>query len=80
MPLNTIKLNQDIKRAFEAQKENTGNQDQAIAKIAADLTRAIDAYVRSGLVITDPGQAVTTAGTAVAQTGATTAPGTGRIT
>ncbi len=88
-------LYNDIKQAFEAQKEYTGPQDAAIEKIANDLTVAIDKYIRSGLVITDPGQlvttvvgtAVTTTGTAVSQAGrgagagagATSATGTGRV-
>ena len=85
----------DIKRAFLAQKHNTGDQDAAIDKIANDLSIAIDKYIKSGLVITDPGQlvttavgtAVTTTGTAISQTGrgvgagagATSATGTGRV-
>jgi len=88
MPLNTPKLYNDIRSAFEAQKKNTGNQDAAIAKLAKDLTKSIDAYIRSGLVITNPGQqitvppgvAVTTAGSPSAQAGATVAPGIGAST
>jgi|TARA_R110002096_G_scaffold432912_2_gene650547 hypothetical protein len=79
MPLNQPKLMQDIKSAFEAQKSNTGNQDAAIAKIALDLSIAIDTYVRSGTVITtvitNPGQAV--AAPPPAGIGSTVAPGTG---
>ena len=85
MPLNTPKLYSAIKKAFDDQKKNTGNQDAAIAKIAKDLSQAIDAYVRSGLVITNPGQQVTvppgvpvtTVGSQSAQAGATVAPGVG---
>tara|TARA_R110001592_G_scaffold233105_2_gene490645 strand:+ start:2635 stop:2916 length:282 start_codon:yes stop_codon:yes gene_type:complete len=80
-------LFKDIKNAFEAQKKNTGNQDAAIEKIANDLTDAIDKYIKSGLVITDPGQlvatVVATAGSATNQAGAgagaTSATGTGRV-
>ena len=43
------------------------------AAFAAIAGPAIDAYIRSAQVL--PGQVVTTAGTAVAQTGATTTPG-----
>ena len=85
MPLNTPQLFNAIKKAFDDQKKNTGNQDVAITKIARDLSQAIDAYVRSGLVITNPGQQVTvppgvavaTAGSPSAQTGTTVAPGVG---
>ncbi len=78
MPLMTPKLIQDIKAAFEAQKENTGNQDAAIMKIATDLGMAIDSYVRSGTVtttvITNPGQAVAAPPPGA---GSTVSPGTG---
>tara|TARA_R110002012_G_scaffold235239_1_gene409072 strand:- start:1327 stop:1608 length:282 start_codon:yes stop_codon:yes gene_type:complete len=77
----------DIKKAFEAQKKNTGDQDAAIEKIANDLSIAIDKYIKSGLVVTDPGQlvatVVATAGTATNQAGAgagaTSSTGTGRV-
>tara|TARA_R100001079_G_C4330419_1_gene102814 strand:+ start:217 stop:483 length:267 start_codon:yes stop_codon:yes gene_type:complete len=81
MPLNLPVLKQDIKKALDKQKNNTGDQDAAIEVLANDLSLAIDKYVRSGLVITgvvtNPGQAVATAGTALAQVGTTIAPGTG---
>ena len=54
MPLNTPKLYNDIKRAFDAQKNNTDNQDAAIAKIAKDefsekfdLNKAELVYIRN---------------------------------
>jgi len=80
-------LYNDIKRAFEAQKNNTGPQDEALNQIANDLSIAIDKYIRSGIVITDPGQlvntVVATTGTALNQAGtgigATSATGTGRV-
>lgn len=81
MPLNLPGLKQDIKKALDNQKNNTGDQDAAIDQVATELSIAIDKYVRSGLVITgvvtNPGQAVATAGTALAQVGTTIAPGTG---
>jgi len=81
MPLNTPKLYNDIKRAFDAQKNNTDNQDAAIAKIAKDLSMAIDVYVRSATVVTNPNQPVITATTAPGvQVGTTTGPGTGKVT
>tara|TARA_R100000541_G_scaffold41311_1_gene48701 strand:- start:26497 stop:26778 length:282 start_codon:yes stop_codon:yes gene_type:complete len=85
--LKRIVLFKDIKMAFEAQKKNTGDQDAAIERIANDLSIAIDKYIKSGLVVTDPGQlvatVVATAGTATNQggagAGATSSTGTGRV-
>lgn len=46
---------------------------------AERLASLIDAFVRSGEVTVDPGISVGTAGTAAAQTGATTSEGKGII-
>tara|TARA_R110000796_G_scaffold12964_2_gene42390 strand:+ start:407 stop:649 length:243 start_codon:yes stop_codon:yes gene_type:complete len=80
MPLNLPGLQADIKSALDQQKSNTGNQAEAVQQLSLKLATAIDKYIRSGLVITNPGQAVATAGSAVAQVGATSAPGTGQVT
>lgn len=66
----------------------TGNDSEALnltaaivsaslvfSKIAGPgISTAVDAYIRSQTIITPPGQVVATAGSPVAQTGATTAP------
>ena len=94
MPLSAAKspLQQMIETAFlnvlEAGKEDGASPEQIIADLASELANAIDMYTTSALVITDPGQlvntAVLTAGTPVAHAGtgvgATTAPGTGKLT
>ncbi len=94
MPLSAAKspLESMIKQAFldvlSAGKEDGADPEAIIAQLASDLTTAIDTYTTSALVITDPGQmvstAVVTAGSAVAQagtgTGATSATGTGSLT
>lgn len=54
-------------------KENT--PDEAADQIAA----AIDSYIKTATITIVPGIPVATAGTAAAQTGATTGPGTGSI-
>jgi len=81
MPLMTPKLISDIQKAFDAQKENTGNQDAAIMQLSQALAMAIDSYVRSGLVITsvttNPGQAVLAPPPGA---GSTVSPGTGNGT
>ena len=77
---------------LDALPDNVRSQSEAKAaekatlwssKLAEQLATAIsdqvDTYIKSGTVTVTvaPGIAVTTAGTALAQTGATTAPGTG---
>ena len=90
MPLSIAKpqLEQAIKDAFEkalATGKSAGDQDkssQIRADLAKDLASAIDAYVTSAQVnittvisTVPPGVAVATAGSAVAQAGATVMPG-----
>lgn len=48
---------------------------KAAAKVFANIaTPAIDLYIKSATITIPPGQVVTTAGTALAQAGATTTP------
>lgn len=55
------------------------NQEVAIDKFATMLATSIDKYIRSGTVTIPAGITVATTGTAAAQTGATTAVATGKI-
>lgn len=48
-------------------------------EFATHLSDAVDTYVKTGTVTVAAGIPVSTTGTAAAQTGATTAPGTGTI-
>jgi hypothetical protein len=70
-----------IKNVFEPQlgADITKEQKETIATIANKLATAIDDYIKSGTVTVASGIPVSTAGSATAQTGATTAPGTGSI-
>ena len=86
MPLSSAKpgLESAIKSAFENVKSN-GELDGAspesiIAALATELSEAIHTYTTQALVVTDPGQPVTTAGSPAAQSGTTTGPGTGTLT
>lgn len=90
MPLVPSIINAAMDAAFVAGMEamaaySTGKDDQKEASkdvvIAAGAAAfatiagpAIDAYIRSQLITIPPGQVVATAGSAVAQAGATTAP------
>ena len=65
-----ITLQQDMLTKTEANPE----------EYAERLASLIDAFVRSGEVTVAPGIQVGTAGTATAQTGATTGEGKGKIT
>lgn len=72
MPLNKTALAQSILKLMTDARKETEIDD---SKFADGLADAIDAFVKTGEV--QPGITVSTTGTAVAQTGATT--GTGKI-
>lgn len=59
MPLQTAALKEAIKRALTAQGQKGGeavkDQAQGIEEVSAGLAQAIDAFVRSGDVITEVG-------------------------
>ena len=48
-------------------------------KLANAIGDRLDAWIKTGIVTVQPGIPVSTAGSAAAQTGATTGPGTGTI-
>lgn len=81
MPLDKVTLKNSIKQAFldELGGGSTTAQQTAVDNIATKLSNAIDVFVKSGTVTVATGIPVATAGTAAAQTGATTGPGTGTI-
>lgn len=79
MPLNKDLLQSQIKQAFKDQQTKTQDPDAALEDLAQKIAAALDAFVKSGTVTVPSGIPVSTAGTAAAQTGATTAPATGTI-
>lgn len=72
-------LKQEIKQAFLEEQTETHNHNASLERIATKLSNAIDKFVKSGTVTVASGIAVSTTGTAYAQTGATTSTGTGTI-
>ena len=69
-----------IINAFKANVPNaTTLQTSQINALAVSLATAIDDYIKSATVTVNTGIPVSTTGTSVAQTGATTAPGTGSL-
>lgn len=70
MPLNKIALAQSILKLMTDARKETEIDD---SKFANGLADAIDAFVKTGEV--QAGIPVSTAGSATAQTGATTGPG-----
>ena len=82
MALNKAILAQQFKAIFDGvSPEATGitDPDALRQKIASEMANAIDAFVKTGTVAVASGITVSTTGTAAAQTGATTAVGTGTI-
>lgn len=68
-------LKEQIRKAFKDQLSNTDDPEGALNDLADKLATAIDDYIKSATITVLSGIPVATAGTAAAQTGATTAPG-----
>ena len=78
MSLDKITLKAGIKQAFQDQiGAGSVAQNAAIDNIATKISDAIDVFVKGATVTVSPGIPVATAGTAAAQVGTTTGPGTG---
>ena len=77
MALNKQALQQGI---ITLQQDMLTKTDSSTEEYAERLASLIDAFVRSGEVKVASGITVSTAGTAAAQTGATTSVGNGTIT
>ena len=75
MALNKAALKSGIKNLIQNIAENEGSYDD----FANGLGDLIETYVKTGLVTVALGIPVATTGSAAAQTGATTATGTGTI-
>lgn len=76
MALNKPVLKADILALLTDMRTKEENADEHFADQLATL---IDSYIKSATVTVAAGIAVQTAGSAAAQVGATTAPGTGTI-
>lgn len=76
MPL--VKATLQAALAADFKGIDLGNED-ASNKIAEIIANRVDAYIKTATVTVSPGIPVSTAGTALAQTGATTGPGTATI-
>ncbi|ATA75221.1 hypothetical protein [Capnocytophaga sp. H2931] len=76
MPLNKEELKEGIIALQQEMKTKTEPDEEYYAEQLATL---IDTFVKSGEVTIPQGIPVTTAGTAVSQAGATTAPAKGTI-
>lgn len=76
MALNKAALKSGIKQLMDDMLTREQNSND---EFATRLSNLIDTFVKSGTVTVNPGITVTTSGTAVAQSGATTSTGTGTI-
>ena len=76
MALNKEQLKQGI---IALQQDMQRKTDASMEEYAERLTSLIEAFVKSGEVTVQPGISVSTAGTATAQSGATTSEGKGTI-
>jgi len=82
-PLLQQNLTTEIKRILDLPFNESSNPEfvkQRFAnELAAAIATSIDSWIRQATVTVNAGIPVTTAGSPTAQTGATTAPGTGTI-
>ena len=78
MPLDKTTLGNSIAAAF-AKAQGLSPASDAQSTLAGDIAAAIDTYVKAATVTVPSGIPVSTAGTAAAQTGATTGPATGSL-
>ncbi len=76
MSLNKAKLKSDIENLLEDMMKK---EEKSFSEFAERLSTSIDTYIKTATVTVAPGITVNTAGTAAAQTGATTSTGTGTI-
>jgi|APMed6443717190_1056831.scaffolds.fasta_scaffold61818_3 hypothetical protein len=76
MALNKTALKSGIKQLMDDMLTREQNSNEEFATRLSDL---FESFVKSGTVTVNAGIAVTTSGTAVAQSGATTSTGTGTI-
>ncbi len=76
MSLNKAKLQTDIEQLLEDMMQK---EEKSFSEFAKRLSTAIEGFVKTGTVTVAAGISVSTAGTAAAQTGATTSTGTGTI-
>ncbi|MDR0559128.1 MAG: hypothetical protein LBG92_03095 [Prevotellaceae bacterium] len=79
MALNRTLLEQEIKAGFDAESDTDVNPAEARARTAKAIADAVNKFVLGATVTVAAGIPVSTAGTAAAQTGATTATGTGTL-
>lgn len=87
MPLATeilrATLFKEIKTALDQSISETSNSDEVKQRFAQNIANAIadgvDAWIKTATVTVQPGITVSTAGSATAQTGATTSQGIGTI-
>lgn len=75
-----VQVSKQLEQLLLSMQDNpTPETREKIQKLSKGLTSWLVDTIKSATVVVDPGIPVSTAGTAVAQTGATTSPGTGRL-
>ena len=78
MALNVSKLQSDIESLLRSMSE-VSDSEAGYKQFSSGLASLIDSYIKTADVTVDPGIPVSTAGTAISQTGATVAIGSGRL-
>lgn len=79
MALDKQQLKEQYLQLMKDMSTKTSDPEQAREEFAERFSTMIDDYIKQADVIVQPGQLVTTAGTAVAQVGQTTTLGQGGV-
>lgn len=82
MALDKLGLKNALKSIFDGVSPEAGGETNPEAlreKVATEMADAIDLFVKTGVVTVSQGIPVSTTGSAAAQTGQTTATGSGTI-
>jgi len=79
MPLVKATFKSDLESALLSVLMGDKTPEEAAEALAIAITDKVDAYIKTATVTIVEGIPVATTGTAAAQTGATTGPGTGTL-
>ena len=73
------KILETLNKPIDEKMSDSQVKERLASDLASAIANGVDAWIKTGMVTVQPGIPVSTTGSPVAQTGATTAPGTGTI-
>lgn len=73
------KILETLNKPIDEKMSDSQVKERLASDLASAIANGVDAWIKTGTVTVQPGIPVSTTGSPVAQTGATTGPGTGTI-